>query len=213
MIRWEANANGPGLVSLYLGAMDALYAIHPSAMFFVEGAGQAGLGCCWGDGFCTDAGTIAANGLSDPRPFFDGLLGKPYVNQARRRTESPEPKLCCRVWMQLMVCWLLDAPTVIGTVNSMIPIRRLHMLAPILVPCDSEGAVGVLGCEDMPAQAWIVCRPPVCWGVAVCHATSLPQRWLCLEGVCLHSSDAFMLEGIHRAGLQRRWSSPRMCTA
>ena len=101
--RWEANANGPGLVSLYLGAMDALYDIHPSAMFFVEGAGQAGLGCCWGDGFCTDAATIAADGLSDPRPFFDGLLSKPYVNQARPLNPKTKPQLKI-AWnrMQLM---------------------------------------------------------------------------------------------------------------
>ena len=35
---------------------------------------------CWGDGFVTDNATIAANGLSDPNPFFTALLAKPYLN-------------------------------------------------------------------------------------------------------------------------------------
>ena len=82
--RWEANANSIGLTLLYLDAMDALYSIDSSAMFFVEGCGQGGLGACWGDGFCTDGATIAQDGLSDPRPFFDALLSKPYVSQASR---------------------------------------------------------------------------------------------------------------------------------
>lgn len=76
--------------------MDALYAIDPSAIFFVEGCGQAGLGASWGDGFCTDAAAIGAYGLSDPRPFFDALLSKPYVGQARPciLNHRPLPSVC-----------------------------------------------------------------------------------------------------------------------
>ena len=43
----------------------------------VQGTGQTAFGICWGDGFVTDPGTLAQHGLSDPRPFFDALLGKP----------------------------------------------------------------------------------------------------------------------------------------
>jgi hypothetical protein len=70
------------MASLYLSAMDAIYAIDPNVIFFVEGTGQGGLGCAWGDGFATNPSIISEYGLSDPRPFFDGLLTKAYVNQA-----------------------------------------------------------------------------------------------------------------------------------
>lgn len=45
------------------------------------GTGQNGIGAAWGDGFVTDPTAISQDGLSDPRPFFDGLLTKPYANQ------------------------------------------------------------------------------------------------------------------------------------
>ena len=35
---------------------------------------------CWGDGFVTNKSIIAANGLSDPNPFFQTLLTKPYLD-------------------------------------------------------------------------------------------------------------------------------------
>lgn len=38
--RWEAANGLPGMTSLYLGVMDALYAINPDVIFFVEGASQ-----------------------------------------------------------------------------------------------------------------------------------------------------------------------------
>jgi hypothetical protein len=37
----------------------------------------------WGDGFVTDGGIISQNGLSDPRPFFDTLSTKPYLDRVR----------------------------------------------------------------------------------------------------------------------------------
>jgi hypothetical protein len=37
MHRWEASGSLPGMTSLYLGVMDALYAINTDTIFFVEG--------------------------------------------------------------------------------------------------------------------------------------------------------------------------------
>ncbi len=80
-IRWEASGNTPALGDLYLALMDAVYPINPQALFFIEGTGQGGVGANWGDGFATDANLISQYGLSDPRPFFNALLQKPYLNQ------------------------------------------------------------------------------------------------------------------------------------
>lgn len=86
--RWEDQQNPPGghagpaagTTDLYLTAMDALWAMTPGApIFFVEGGGQTGLkGVNWGNGFATDKEAIARLGLSDPNPFFERLLQKPY---------------------------------------------------------------------------------------------------------------------------------------
>ena len=54
--------------------------ISPTTLFFIEGMAQSPIQMCWGDGFVTDAGLIAQYGLSDPRPFFDDLLQRPYLN-------------------------------------------------------------------------------------------------------------------------------------
>jgi hypothetical protein len=56
----------PGVTELYLKTMDALDAITPGVpIYFVEGAGQTGLrGVNWGNGFVTERGLIARNGLS-----------------------------------------------------------------------------------------------------------------------------------------------------
>ncbi len=35
---------------------------------------------CWGDGFVTDPVLIQRDNMSDPRPFFDDLLTRPYLN-------------------------------------------------------------------------------------------------------------------------------------
>ncbi|BDA42796.1 probable major extracellular endoglucanase [Coccomyxa sp. Obi] len=80
-LRWEDSNGSPGMTTLYLQVMDALYAIDSNVIFFVEGTGQNGIGAAWGDGFVTDGDLISQDGLSDPRPFFDGLLSKPYVDQ------------------------------------------------------------------------------------------------------------------------------------
>jgi hypothetical protein len=80
-IVWEANGSTPALTDLYLSVMDAVYPINNEILFFIEGAGQGQIGCNWGDGFCTDPNLIAQYGLSDPNPFFQQLLTKPYLNQ------------------------------------------------------------------------------------------------------------------------------------
>ena len=55
--------------------------VSPNTLFFIEGCGQLGYSMCWGDGFVTDPGTIAQFGLTDPKPFFNTVLTRPYANQ------------------------------------------------------------------------------------------------------------------------------------
>jgi hypothetical protein len=51
-------------------------------VLLIEGLGQqAHGGLNWGDGLITDRDTIARGGLSDPNPFFQELLTKPYRRQ------------------------------------------------------------------------------------------------------------------------------------
>ena len=47
----------------------------------MQGAGQSSFITAWGDGFVTDPAILSANGLSDPRPFFDTLATKPYLGR------------------------------------------------------------------------------------------------------------------------------------
>lgn len=54
--------------------------ISPTTLFLIEGTAQHPIQMCWGDGFVTDGAVLAQHGLSDPRPFFDELLQKPYLN-------------------------------------------------------------------------------------------------------------------------------------
>ena len=54
--------------------------ISPTTLFLVEGGGQLPYAMCWGDGFVTNSSIIAANNLSDPNPFFQTLLTKPYLS-------------------------------------------------------------------------------------------------------------------------------------
>jgi hypothetical protein len=65
---------------MYLRAMSAIdQSTAGEAIFGIEGTGQSGLNANWGDGFATTK--INELGLSDPRPFFDALLKKPYANR------------------------------------------------------------------------------------------------------------------------------------
>lgn len=76
--------------------MDALDAIDNRAIYFVEGAGQVGFVTAWGDGFVTNGDIINANGLSDPRPFFQRLLAKPYVGRVRSLSFGLKSAVCCQ---------------------------------------------------------------------------------------------------------------------
>ena len=44
---WHVHA---GLGELYLAALDAVHAVACQTRFYLEGTGQSGLGCNWGDG-------------------------------------------------------------------------------------------------------------------------------------------------------------------
>ncbi|KAK9811067.1 hypothetical protein WJX73_010697 [Symbiochloris irregularis] len=71
------------LKGLYISAMDAIYAVSPNTPMLIEGTtahtGQY-TGINWGDGFATTGAYLQLTGLSDPRPFFDILYNKPYLN-------------------------------------------------------------------------------------------------------------------------------------
>ena len=64
-----------------MAAADAIYAVNPNVLFFIEGTGQQGIANNWGDGVATDRSAIAAAGVSDPNPFFTTLMSRPYLSQ------------------------------------------------------------------------------------------------------------------------------------
>lgn len=87
-ISWDAGGlkrddpTLPSLTSLYLTTMDAIAAIDPTAIFMLNGAGQAdNTGLCWGDGFITDDMTRLKYNASNPNPFFRALSYKAYKSQ------------------------------------------------------------------------------------------------------------------------------------
>eukprot|EP00798_Chlamydomonas_sp_ICE-L_P024564 gene24564-10175_t len=53
---WDSMAD------LYLYVMDAVHAVNPNLLFFIEGTGQTSLSFNWGDGFVTAAAAAAACG-------------------------------------------------------------------------------------------------------------------------------------------------------
>eukprot|EP00890_Picochlorum_soloecismus_P002424 jgi/Picsp_1/3182/NSC_06022-R1_glycoside hydrolase len=66
----------------YVRAMDAIderLAPRGGVLYAVQGTGQKGLYANQGDGFATDR--IHELNLSDPSPFFDTVLSKPYRNR------------------------------------------------------------------------------------------------------------------------------------
>ena len=77
----ETGEPVPAAGDLYLEAMDALDAEWPgSTVFVLQGCGQPALAKNWGDGLATDAAVIARLNLTDPRPFFDALVSRPYAS-------------------------------------------------------------------------------------------------------------------------------------
>lgn len=78
-IGWLAYGKIPGARALYLGTMDRLHG-KGNPLFLVEGTGQTGYKLSWGNGFVVNGTLIQQYGLSDPRPFFNDLLKKKYLN-------------------------------------------------------------------------------------------------------------------------------------
>lgn len=57
-----------------------LLQVNPTTLFLIEGLGQQGAGAiCWGDGLGTDSAFLQKNAGSDPTPFFNELLTRPYL--------------------------------------------------------------------------------------------------------------------------------------
>ena len=54
--------------------------VNSNVLFFIEGGGQLAFEMCWGDGYVNDEALISSFGLSDPNPFFQTLLTKPYLD-------------------------------------------------------------------------------------------------------------------------------------
>ncbi|KAI8476261.1 MAG: hypothetical protein J3K34DRAFT_272387 [Monoraphidium minutum] len=93
-IHWQRAGATPGLDELYLTTMDALEELAPGdGLFMVQGStaaadegpggarGVNGFSLTPGDGFVSDPALIAAHRLSDPRPFLDELLQRPYAGR------------------------------------------------------------------------------------------------------------------------------------
>jgi hypothetical protein len=81
-IKWATGPNGVGMNYYYEVAMDAIHAVHPTALLLLEGAGQLGtVAMNWGDGFATDDAVTTAGGVESARPFFEKLVKKPYARQ------------------------------------------------------------------------------------------------------------------------------------
>lgn len=80
---WQPKDGKAGMTELYLGVMDALWALTPGApIFFINGGGQgAYAGLNWGNGFVTDKSLIEEWGITDANPFFQALMERPYLNR------------------------------------------------------------------------------------------------------------------------------------
>ena len=52
--------------------------MSPLSLFWIEGCGQIPYAMNWGDGFVVDDRIIREHGITDPKPFFDAVLDKPY---------------------------------------------------------------------------------------------------------------------------------------
>lgn len=64
-VGWASGPNGkPGMAQMYLRAMDAIDAVHPAAIYLIEGCGQLGtVAMNWGDRYATDEGVVKAGGV------------------------------------------------------------------------------------------------------------------------------------------------------
>ncbi len=82
-----------------------------ASVLLIEGLGQQNYGNLnWGDGLITDAATIAQKKLSDPNPFFQQLLTKPYRKQVIVAVHVYPPsiskvrRLSCRQLQAELLC-------------------------------------------------------------------------------------------------------------
>ncbi len=100
----------PGLEELYLTTMDAVEALTPGdALFMIQGSvasnaedadgrrPRSGFNLTTGDGFVTSTALIKAGNLSDPRPFFNELLLRPYVSRTILAPHLYPPSLSTRL--------------------------------------------------------------------------------------------------------------------
>lgn len=89
---WQPRFGRPSITQLYRDAMEAIYKVHPEAIFVLEGTGQIAYAIPSGDGFVTDPGVINSfkgktfattrytiQGIEDPNEFFKWLVGRPFA--------------------------------------------------------------------------------------------------------------------------------------
>ncbi|KAF6265117.1 glycoside hydrolase superfamily [Scenedesmus sp. NREL 46B-D3] len=80
---WVGQGGLPGLDELYLTTMDSIENItHADALYLLQGSALSATrhryGLSSGDGFVTDPAIIQQYSLSDPKPFLNELLQRPY---------------------------------------------------------------------------------------------------------------------------------------
>lgn len=52
--------------------------IPADSLYAIEGLGQTSLGTNWGDGLATNPAYLSGTSASDPSPFFQQLMTKPF---------------------------------------------------------------------------------------------------------------------------------------
>jgi len=78
---WDKAGNGPAYGPTMIAASDALMAINPKKLVFIEGVAGSPIGANWGDGFCTDAALAASLGMSNPIATFTTFMDRSYISQ------------------------------------------------------------------------------------------------------------------------------------
>lgn len=90
------------MTDLYIGVMDKLWEMTPTApIFIIEGGGQGNYsGLNWGNGFVTDKQIITDYSISDANPLFQTLLSKPYLDRCGQKQTAAAAvsymKDCCQ---------------------------------------------------------------------------------------------------------------------
>jgi hypothetical protein len=118
---------------------------YADLLFLVQGNGQPGLAKNWGDGLATDPVLVSGLGLSDPNPFFQALLQKPYLEQVVMAPHVYPPSVT-KAW----------SATAVGAPSQDSPCSRSESLR-FGRPSASAAAVAascVVLCGAMSAPAW-----------------------------------------------------------